>query len=88
MPGMSTTSSCLGCRGRRLGADEAHVYFYALPKGEAFVHQGERYVKTGDESVRDSKRKTWDFGANYGCVIPAARAKALKLSKSAHRPLD
>ncbi len=71
-----------------LAPDQAHVYFYALPIGERFVHQGKRYVKAGDEAARQGgQRKTWTFEAHYGCVIDKSRAKALKLPRSAHRPL-
>jgi len=57
----------------------AHVYFYALPRGERFTHQGQRYTKVGEEAARDRRGKVWDFGINYGCLITKARADALRI---------
>ena len=73
---------------RALSPGEAHVYFYSLPEGEVFEHQGERYTKTGEEEAKDVAGKAWVFESHYGCIISAERAATLKLPASAHRPLD
>jgi len=71
---------------------DAHVYFYALPIGEKFTHQGETYVKLEDECAKQltgpaTDRREWTFEDHYGTLIPRARARQLHLPSNAFRPL-
>jgi hypothetical protein len=72
----------------RLPPSAAHVYFYALPTGERFRHQGSDYVKLDSENVRDLRTgKRWFFEDHYGTLISRRRARQLRLPRSAYRPL-
>jgi len=64
-----------------------HVYFWALPIGEKFVHKGEVYQKIEDEYVLDQQGKRWVFEPHYGCVITEEQFTELGLTNEAIRPL-
>ncbi len=56
------------------------VWFWALPIGEWFTHQGVRYHKTGEEQAAAAGEEPVVFEIHYGCIISAKRFAELGLA--------
>ena len=64
-----------------------HVWFYAVPVGGIFVHQGCLYTKTGEERAADV-RKDWCMEGHYGCLISKDQFETWGLRSKDRRPID
>ena len=49
-----------------------HAYFYSLPLNTQFIHKGKRYIKIGEELVKDLDEKEYLFESHYGCLVSEA----------------
>ncbi len=70
----------------RLPIGMVHVFFYALPRRERFIHQGLVFVKINSTEARNMKN-VFGFESHYGCVISKDRSIVLSLVKKDFRPL-